>query len=140
MPSSTLPESHADLLERPLFAHLATVRPDGAPQSSVMWFAWDGEHVRFTHTSERQKFRNLAHEKRVAFSVADPDDPYRHLEVRGEVVAIDSDPGVDFYKSLQRRYGREYPVHDANVRVVVTVRPTAFVAVAGGLVRQTTGA
>src|SRR5438270_5759845 len=25
------PGSHADLLSRPLFAHLATVRPDGAP-------------------------------------------------------------------------------------------------------------
>lgn len=137
MASSTLPESHADLLERPLFAHLATVRPDGAPQSSVMWFAWDGEHVRFTHTRERQKFRNLAHEKRVAFSVHDPDDPYRHMEVRGEVVAIDDDTDVDFYKSLQRRYSQEYPIQDADVRVVVTVRPTSFVAVKGGQVQPT---
>jgi hypothetical protein len=40
--STDWPESHADLLERPLFAHLATIRPDGSPQSSVMWFAWDG--------------------------------------------------------------------------------------------------
>lgn len=134
MPSSTLPESHADLLERPLFAHLATVRPDGAPQSSVMWFAWDGQHVRFTHTRTRQKFRNLATEKRVAFSVHDPDDPYRHLEMRGEVVAIEDDPGAEFYRSLQRRYGQEYPIHDADVRVVVTVRPTAFVTVKGGAV------
>jgi len=39
--SVDLPESHADLLERPLFAHLATIRPDGSPQISVMWFAWD---------------------------------------------------------------------------------------------------
>jgi len=40
-----VPASHADLLERPLFAHLATIRPDGAPQSSVMWFIWDGSQV-----------------------------------------------------------------------------------------------
>ena len=25
------------------FAHLATIGPDGAPQSSPMWFLWDGE-------------------------------------------------------------------------------------------------
>jgi len=30
VPTSQLPESHADLLDRPLFGHLATVRPDGA--------------------------------------------------------------------------------------------------------------
>ena len=41
--AATVPASHADLLERPLFAHLATVRPSGAPMSSVMWFAWDGD-------------------------------------------------------------------------------------------------
>ena len=45
MPQPTPPTSHQDLLERPLFAHLATVRPDGAPQSGLMWFAWDGERA-----------------------------------------------------------------------------------------------
>jgi PPOX class probable F420-dependent enzyme len=132
VPTSQLPESHADLLERPLFGHLATVRPDGAPQSSVMWFAWDGARLRFTHTSTRQKFRNLEHEKRIAMSVHDPDDPYRHLEVRGEVVAIDDDPGGEFYKGLQERYGVSYPIQDADVRVIVTVTPSGYVAVAGG--------
>jgi hypothetical protein len=41
-----VPESHRDLFERPFFAHLATVRPDGSPQSGVMWFAWDGNRAR----------------------------------------------------------------------------------------------
>ena len=130
--SSTLPASHAHLVERPLFAHLATVRPDGAPQSSVMWFLWDGDVFRFTHTTVRQKFRNFEHEPRVAFSIADPDNPYDYLEVRGEVESIDPDPTAAFYKDLQAWYGMDYPVHDADVRVVVTVRPTGFVAVIAG--------
>jgi len=75
--SAELPESHADLLERPLFAHLATIRPDGSPQSSVMWFAWDGRRARFSHTSSRQKYRNLLAEGRVSFHVQDPDNAYR---------------------------------------------------------------
>jgi PPOX class probable F420-dependent enzyme len=134
MPSSALPPSHADLLERPLFAHLATVRPDGAPQSSVMWFEWDGTHVRFTHTSARQKFRNFAHEPRVACSILDPEDPYRFLEVRGEIASIEPDPEAAFYLSLQQRYGETFPVHDAAVRVVISVLPTSFVAVERGVV------
>jgi PPOX class probable F420-dependent enzyme len=131
---SEVPASHVDLLERPLFAHLATVRPDGALQSSVMWFAWDGSRIRMTHTRTRQKFANLAREPRVAISVADPDDQYRFLELRGTVEKIEDDPGAQFYRSLQHRYGMDYEVTDADVRVVITIRPERFVAVQGGSV------
>lgn len=128
MATTELPASHADLLERPLFAHLATVAPDGSPQSSVMWFVWDGEVLRFTHTTTRQKFKNIAVEPRVAVSVADPDDPYRSLEVRGTVEKVEPDDEVaSFYRSLQERYGESYEITDAYKRVILTVRPTGFV-------------
>jgi PPOX class probable F420-dependent enzyme len=131
----TPPFSHAGLLEQPTFAHLATIRPDGSPQSSVMWFAWDGERIRMTHTKTRQKFKNLDTEPRVALSIEDPADPYRFLEVRGVVESIeDDDAQASFYKSLQKRYSNEYPVPDADVRVIITIRPEKFVAVANGSV------
>jgi PPOX class probable F420-dependent enzyme len=137
MSTQTLPDSHRDLLERPLFAHLATVRPDGSPQSSVMWFSWDGSRLRLTHTKTRQKFANIAEEPRVALSVADPDDPYRFIEVRGTVESIeDDDASASFYKSLQGRYGQDYEITDADVRVVITIRPETFVAVTGGSVHR----
>ena len=136
MPKPTPPTSHRDLLERPLFAHLATVRPDGAPQSGLMWFAWDGERARFSHTRARQKVRNLAHEPRVSFHLVDPDNPYRTLEVRGRVESIDADVDATFYRSLQARYDMVVPVFDADVRVVITVAPTSFVAVDGGLTEK----
>jgi len=132
MASSTVPASHAHLLDQPLIAHLGTVQPDGQPQVSEMWFAWDGELARFTHTNQRQKFKNFEHEPRVAFSIADPDDPYTFLEVRGTVESIVPDPNADFYVSLQEAYGLEIGRGDADVRVVIAVRPTGFVAVTGG--------
>jgi len=129
------PESHADLLEKPTFAHLATVRPDGSPQSSVMWFDWDGDRIRMTHTKTRQKFRNLGEEPRVALSIADPSDSYRFLEVRGVVESIeDDDAEASFYQSLQKRYGLSYPIPDAAVRVIFTIRPEKYVAVTNGSV------
>src|SRR6478609_3572911 len=131
--TSQLPESHRDLLERPLFAHLATLRPDGSPQSSVMWFAWDGERARFSHTSNRQKYRNLLADGRVSFHVQDPDNPYRTLEVRGRVESMNPDPDAAFYRGLQQRYGFVVPVFDAEIRVVIVVEPVSFVAVDGGL-------
>ena len=131
--STELPISHQDLLDRPLFAHLATLRPDGSPQSSVMWFAWDGDRVRFSHTSARQKYRNLLADGRVSFHVQDPDNPYRTLEVRGRVESMEPDGGATFYRSLQQRYGVDVPVFDADIRVVIVVEPIAFIAVDGGL-------
>jgi PPOX class probable F420-dependent enzyme len=137
MASTTLPPSHRDLLERALFAHLSTVRPDGSPQSSVMWFDWDGERIRMTHTKKRQKFANLTHEPRVALSVADPDDEYRYIEVRGRVESIeDDDEQASFYKSLQRRYSNEYEITDAPVRVIITIVPESYVVVGDGGVKN----
>lgn len=133
----TPPDSHAYLLERPIFAHLATIRPDGAPQSNVMWFLWDGRRLKLTHTKNRQKFRNFQHEPRVALSMADPDDPYRFLEVRGVVESIeDDDEQASFYQTLQQRYDSVYPIRDAHVRIIVTIRPDSFVAVVAGSSRR----
>jgi PPOX class probable F420-dependent enzyme len=98
-----------------------------------MWFDWDGKRIRMTHTKTRQKFQNLTREPRIAISIADPEDGYRFLEVRGVVEAIeDDDAEAGFYKALQHRYGMDYPIGDAPVRVVMTIRPTSYVAVTGG--------
>ena len=35
------PELHADLLERPLITHFATVAANGSPRVNPMWFVWD---------------------------------------------------------------------------------------------------
>jgi len=61
--------------------------------------------------------------------VADPDDPYRYLEVSVTVQSIeDDDTEASFYQALQERYSRPIPIKDAAVRVVVTIRPESFVA------------
>jgi len=125
------PESHVDLLERPVFAHLATVRPDGAPQATPMWFLWDPENqeIRLTHTRERYNYRNIQHDPRVSLSITDPDNGYRYLSMRGVVEKIEDDPTGDFYNVLSQRYrGRSIEVKDRAVRVILHVRPTAWKA------------
>jgi PPOX class probable F420-dependent enzyme len=89
-----VPPGYDDLLERPLYGHLATTRPDGSVQVSPIWFDWDGELLRFAHTTKRQKYRNVQRDPRVAMSISDPDNPYRYLEVRGDVERIEPDPAA----------------------------------------------
>src|SRR6266496_3440814 len=124
---SVIPDDYRDLLERPLYAHLATIRPDGKPQVNPMWFAWDGEHLRFTNTTVRQKYKNVTANPEVAISVNDPDQPYRYLEVRGKVVRIDDDSEGEFFAELAERYGLKLdgPAVDAQYRVFSTAEPTA---------------
>ena len=126
---ATVPASHQDLVDRPLIAHFATVRSDGSVQSNPMWFGWDGSRIRMTHTRTRKKFQNVGAEPRVALSIVDPDDAQRYLEIRGVVESIDDDTGAPFYKALQERYGASgLPIRDADVRVVLVIRPTVILA------------
>jgi len=54
------------ILQSKQFARLATIGPDGAPQSSPMWFLWDGEYIKFTHTTTRKKYQNIRRDPRVS--------------------------------------------------------------------------
>ncbi|HEY2521712.1 MAG TPA: PPOX class F420-dependent oxidoreductase [Streptosporangiaceae bacterium] len=124
--SEIIPADYRDLLERPLYGHLATARQDGTVQVEPMWFEFDGEFIKFTHTSKRQKYRNLMANPSAALSVNDPDQPYRFLEVRGVLDHVDPDPEGVFYRQLSRRYGgADQAPPDAPDRVVLFIRPTA---------------
>lgn len=93
------------ILHSKAFAHLATIGRDGAPESSVMWFLWDGEYIKFTHTTQRQKYQNIKRDPRVAISIEDADDPYTYAEFRGVVERIEEDPTGAFFDTLAEHYG-----------------------------------
>jgi hypothetical protein len=122
-----------DLLTCTAIGHLATIRPDGTPQSNPVWFEWDGEHIKMSTTKARQKYHNLEREPRGALSVTDPDNPYRYLEVRGVVDHFEDDPGYAFIDHLSERYmgKRPYPYHQpGDERVTIYLRPTGLSALA----------
>ena len=100
-----IPADLRDLVDRPLFAALGTVRPDNTVQVNPMWFDFDGEHLLFTHTTYRAKFRNLQRNPAMSLLIVDPDDGERYLELRGQLVKYEPDPAGDFYVHLGRRYG-----------------------------------
>ncbi|MDT0327047.1 PPOX class F420-dependent oxidoreductase [Nocardiopsis lambiniae] len=123
------PEHQQEILRKPVFAHVATIGPNGGPQVSPVWIDWDGEFLRFSQTTTRQKLANLSRDRRIAVSVLDPDDPYVYVEVRGEVEGIEDDVDKAFIDAMARKYlGTPYPWHsDDEKRVIVRVRPERFV-------------
>jgi PPOX class probable F420-dependent enzyme len=122
-----IPAEYADLLASTALAHVATIGPNGAPQSSPVWFDWDGTFLRFAQvTGYRQKVRNLQREPRVALSIVDPANAYRYLEVRGAVERIEPDPAWAFINAMARKYlGQDrYPFGTPGDEwVVVVIRP-----------------
>jgi PPOX class probable F420-dependent enzyme len=119
-------EKNADLLESNALAHVATVGPRGEPQVNPVWFGWDGIHLRFSQTTTRQKYKNVQREPRIALSIVDPANPYRYLEIRGKVVAVELDPEFAFIDSMAKKYlGQDkYPWNQpGDERVVIVVAP-----------------
>ncbi|MEJ3405783.1 TIGR03618 family F420-dependent PPOX class oxidoreductase [Rathayibacter sp. YIM 133350] len=127
---TVIPDDLIDLLERPLFGALGTVRPDDTVQVQPMWFEYDREAnvIRFTHTTKRQKFRNLQHNPSMTLLVIDPDDSYRFLEVRGRLTEVTPETSGAFYQRLGARYGDDStPVPpDSADRVILTMSITHF--------------
>ena len=121
--STLIPEAYAQLLERPLYGHLGTIRPDDTVQVNPMWFEYDGEHLRFTHTRKRAKYRNLQHNPSMSLSIIDPDDELRYLELRGSLVDVEPDPTGAFYVRLGQRYGNaeQQPPPDSADRVILVM-------------------
>lgn len=119
-------DQYNDLLTSTALAHVATVGPRGEPQVNPVWFGWDGTHLRFSQTTTRQKYKNLGRDPRIALSIVDPGNPYRYLEIRGKVVAVEPDPELEFINSMAKKYlGQDrYPWHrPGDERVVIVVEP-----------------
>jgi len=116
-----IPDSFRDLLEQPYDGALGTVRPDGTVQVNPMWFEFDGEHVLFTHTVTRQKYRNLQLNPSMSLMVYDRAQPYRYIEVRGRLVEEVPDPEGAFSVRLGQRYGNpeQQPPPDRANRVIL---------------------
>lgn len=124
-----IPQSHRDLLDKKALAHLGTLMPDGSPQVTPVWCDFDGTWVRVNSAKGRRKDRNMRRDPRVALSLCDPDNPYRYLEIRGQIVEITEDGADEHIDRLARKYlGVDtYPNRTAGeVRVIYKISPTRF--------------
>jgi len=128
--TATIPAAYTRFLEEPLFGNLGTIRPDDTVQVNPMWFEYDGESLRFTHTTKRAKFRNLQHNPSMSLSISDPENPYDFIELRGRLVEVIPDPTGAFYVRLGQRYGNanQQPPPDSEDRVILVMSVDKAVA------------
>lgn len=121
-----LSESDVAFLRERQLAHLATVAADGTPRVTPVWIDTDGTHVLFNTVQGRVKHRDLVRDPHVAISIADRENDYRNLWVRGTVEFVE-DGAEDNLDALAKKYlgVDKYPGrHEGEVRVIGRVTVT----------------
>ena len=126
-----IPKSHADILDKPSFAHLSTLMRDGSPQASAVWVDTDGPLIVVNSAEGRLKDRNIRRDPRVAISVVDPENPYRSLMIRGRVAKISNEGADAHIDKMAKKYMGvdEYPFRTPDeVRVMYYIEPERVAA------------
>jgi PPOX class probable F420-dependent enzyme len=125
--AARIPDQFRDLLtKKKAFANVATVMPDGQPQVTPVWVDAEGDLIVINSAKGRRKDRNMRRNSHVAVAVMDPDDPYRHLAVRGKVVEVTEKGADEHIDALAKKYlGLDrYPNRrPGEVRVIYKIRP-----------------
>jgi PPOX class probable F420-dependent enzyme len=115
-----LSEPTLKLVDGKNYAVLATVNPDGSPQTSVVWAGRDGNDLLFSTLEGRRKHRNMLRDPRVSVSVIDSEDPENYVELRGRVtMAPDPDRKADIWLSWKYDGREPGPDRPGAKRVVV---------------------
>ena len=135
--SSLIPDTHKDLLERPIIVAFATLMPDAHPQVTPVWCSYDGTHIIVNATADCQKHKNVLRDARVTIMAFDPDKQFRYIEVRGIIEEITAEGGGESMNELSlqytgkpKRYGIEAPPQGELERLLYKIRPIR-VTVAG---------
>jgi len=135
--SVTIPESHKDLIETPIVVTLATVMPNGQPHTTAIWRYYNGTHIVFTTSRGTQKEKNLQANPRASVLAFDPKNPYRYLEIRGEVETITEEGGLEqldkmtqYYTNQPTYYGHIVPAEEKGTRthLLCKIKPTKVYA------------
>jgi PPOX class probable F420-dependent enzyme len=130
MSEIVIPASHRDLLEDPIPVGIATVGASGHPQVTAIWVVLDGDNIVTSLAGMRQKLKNLLERPQATVFVIDPNNPFRTLEVRGDVT-IDPDPDLVTLVKVLEAYGTDLESFPGPLegRTTVTLRPNRVVAI-----------
>ena len=99
-----IPETHIDLIDGPYVVALATIMPDGQPQTTPVWCNRKDEYIFINVMKGFRKEKNMRLNPRISLLVYDPKDPLRNIEIRGCVVEMSEDGAVEHNDELTQLY------------------------------------
>jgi PPOX class probable F420-dependent enzyme len=126
-------EKALELLAGRNFATVSTLREDGAVHSVYIWINVEDGKIRLNTADGRFWLRNVERDPRVTILVADAEDQYAYVMIRGRVVDVhrgeDALPHID--RLSQKYHGYDYRGPGKDRRVKLTVQADRVVAAGG---------
>ena len=116
-------EEALEIIEGKNFAYLASSMADGSPHISPVWIDHDGDTLLVNTVPGRVKQKNVSRDPRVAISMVQEKNPYRHLFIRGRVIEQTKKDALNHIDRLARKYlGKNYPWNDRD-RIILRIKP-----------------
>jgi PPOX class probable F420-dependent enzyme len=110
------------LLDGANFAHLATLMPDGSPQSAPVWVGREGDRILICTGEGSLKAKNTRRDPHVALSIVDFHDPYNEAQLRGRVVERRPDADFRYLDVISHKYtGKPFPLRSPEGRVALVI-------------------
>ena len=120
--STTLSPEVKTLIDRPNFAHLATLISDGSPQSVPVWIGREGEYLVVCTGEGSLKAKNAKRDPRVALSIVDFTNPHEEVQIRGRVVERRPDSEFKMMDAISHKYtGKPFPFRSPEGRVALII-------------------
>lgn len=114
MPSGSVPASVEAFLAEPNMAVVATLCADGRPHTAASWYDWKDGRLLLNMDHSRVRLGHLRRDPRLAVTVIDRGDWYRHISLSGRVADIYDDESLADIDRLARRYtGEAYKTRDS---------------------------
>src|SRR5215475_9119609 len=111
-----------ELVDRPNFAHLATLLSDGSPHSDTVWIAREADRIVVCTSENTLKAKNTRRDPRIAISIVDFDDPYNEAQLRGRVIEHRSDHDLKAADLVSLKYtGKPFPWRSPEGRVALII-------------------
>jgi PPOX class probable F420-dependent enzyme len=107
MPPAPLPAELVEFLRRPHPAVIASLRSDGSPHTVATWYDWEDGRVLVNMDGSRRRLGFMRRDPRVALTVLENGNWYRHVSLLGRVDSIEPDPELRDIDRLALRYTRE---------------------------------
>ena len=99
-----IPQSHQDLIDGPYTVALATVMPDGQPQTTPVWCNRKDGYIYLNVMKGFRKEKNMRLDPRVSILAYDPKNPLRNIEIRGCVVEMAEEEALEHDDELAQLY------------------------------------
>ena len=121
-------------LDRPLIAHITSLRSDGSAHTVPVWYQYDAPRFHVFTPSRSVKIAHLRRDPRLTISIASEDEPYRYVVAsgvaelstvrpleRGGVIAsrYRGKAGAAYVQNIDAKYGAV---------TIVTLVPTRLMA------------